>query len=144
MNILFVCSQNVGRSQTAAALYNSLVSDGHADSAGTKVGDEEGQTLAERAKVSNGAKEVLQVMHELGMDLSRHTRKQVRPEQLAQYDKVIVMAEPDTIPDWLRQSDKFVYWDVPDPRYLGLDAHRITLDALRRRIVELIESTSAG
>ncbi len=139
MNILFVCTQNVGRSQMAAALYNSLAAEGHADSAGTKVGDAEGQTLAERAKESPGARDVLTAMDDLGLDVSRKKRTQIREEQLAGYDKVVVMAEPDTIPGWLEKAENAVYWEVPDPRFSGLDATREARDAIKRNVVALLE-----
>ncbi|HSX42511.1 MAG TPA: low molecular weight phosphatase family protein [Candidatus Saccharimonadales bacterium] len=137
MKVLFVCTQNVGRSQMAAALYNSLAADGHADAAGTRV-DEPGQRLADRAHGHPGAQDVLSVMREDGLDLSHKTRHAVSKEMLDGYDHIIVMAEPDTIPDYLRDHPRAVYWDIPDPRFDGIDAARGTRDELKRRIVELL------
>jgi len=139
MNVLFVCTQNVGRSQMAAALYNALSDDNHADSAGTRV-DHEGQTLQERAQTSTGAADVLKVMREEGIDISHKHRSSVKEEMLDMYDQIIVMAEPDTIPHYLRGHPKAVYWDIPDPRFKGIDATRETRDELKRKIVELLEN----
>jgi len=140
MNVLFVCSQNVGRSQMAAALYNVLATDGHADAAGIRVGDAEGQTLGERAKESEGAQDVLTAMEDLRVDLSHEKRKQLHKEQLADYDLVVVMSEPEIIPDWLEKADNAVYWDIPDPRFSGLDATRVARDAIKRDVVALLQT----
>jgi arsenate reductase len=139
MNVLFVCTQNVGRSQMAAALYNALSDDNHADSAGTRV-DHEGQTLHERAKDSTGAADVIKVMKEEGIDVSNQHRNSVMEEMLGVYDQIIVMAEPDTIPQYLHNHPKAVYWDIPDPRFKGIDATRETRDELKRKIVDLLET----
>ncbi|HEV2027378.1 MAG TPA: hypothetical protein VGS16_02465 [Candidatus Dormibacteraeota bacterium] len=56
--VLFVCGQNAGRSQMAAALFNR-----HA--AGLAVADSAGTTPAVRVHP-----EVVEVMRELGIDLS--------------------------------------------------------------------------
>lgn len=139
MNVLFVCTQNVGRSQMAAALYNSLSDDGHASSVGTRV-DQPGQTLHQRAEHSTGAQDVLQAMEEEGIDISRRTRHALSAEMLGDYDQIIVMAEADTIPHYLHDHPKAVYWDIPDPRFSGLDATRETRDELKRKVVDLIDA----
>jgi protein-tyrosine-phosphatase len=123
----------------AAAFYNSLADGGHADSAGTRV-DPDGQTLHERAQNSTGAADVLKVMHEEGIDVSRKQRHAVTEEMLDDYDQIIVMAEPDTIPSYLHDHPKATYWDIPDPRFKGIDATRETRDELKRKIVELLET----
>lgn len=141
MNVLFVCTQNMGRSQMAAALYNSLVTktNGRADSAGTRV-DAEGQTLAERAKENIGAANVLIAMNDVGMDLSHKKRHAVTKEMLDDYDQIIVMAEPDTIPRYLHDHAKAVYWDIASPPLDGLDGIREVRDELKRKIVDLIDA----
>lgn len=139
MNVLFVCTQNVGRSQMAAALFNSLTGhEAHADSAGTRVGDEAGQTLAERAIQHEGAQHVLTVMREEGIDIRGRKRRNISEDLLDTYDEIVVMAEPDTIPKYLHDHPRAVYWDVPDPRFKGLDGARATRDDLKRRVVDLI------
>jgi arsenate reductase (thioredoxin) len=136
MKVLFVCTQNVGRSQMAAALYNTLSQDGHADAVGTKV-DEPGQTIGERAKASQGAWNVLSVMNEIGMDLYHRKRRKLTEAMLDEYDQIIVMAEPETIPKYLHNHTRALYWDIPDPRLRGIDATRETRDELKRKVVDL-------
>lgn len=143
MNVLFVCAYNVGRSQMAAALFNKHAQNGHADSAGTIVGDDHGQTITERAQNVGGAKNVISVMDEEGIDVREKTRTQIDEAMLSNYAKVIVMAEQDTIPDYLRSSDKFVYWHIEDPRTKDLDGVRAAKDDIKAKILEFIRDNKA-
>lgn len=139
MNVLFVCTQNVGRSQMAAALFNALEDDGHASAAGTKV-DDEGQTLADCARSYKGAEYVIKAMHEEGTDMSHKKRHGISKDMLDAYDQIIVMAEPDTIPKYLHNHPKALYWDIASPALTGVGAIRETRDELKRKIVDLLQS----
>jgi protein-tyrosine-phosphatase len=94
MKVLFVCVANVGRSQMAEAFFNRL-STHHASSAGTQVGDREGQTLADRARESEASStsgNMLKIMKdEEELDLRQKVRKQLTPEMVKEADKVIVI-----------------------------------------------------
>lgn len=138
MNVLFVCTYNVGRSQMAAALYNKYAEGGHADSAGTIVGGDHGQTIAERAQSVGGALNVLATMDEEGVDIRDSARTQIDESMMDNYDKVVVMAEQSTIPDWLRRSDKFTYWEIEDPRKKDLADTKATKEQIKRRVLNLI------
>ena len=95
----------------AEAIFNSLVTTDHiATSAGTKVGEFEGQKLKDYA----GAARALAALQEIGIDWSGHERNQVTPAMADEADKVIVMAEPETIPQWLSEHSKFTYWEIMD------------------------------
>ena len=132
MNILFVCRANVGRSQMAAALYNNLYPD-TASSAGTAV-DEPGQFLSDRP----GAKNAIEVMHELGIDISKNERTQLYEKDQLKYDLIVVMTDSGTIPDFLKQGENVEFWDVDDPRYMDLDETRKVRDLIKSSIDKLI------
>jgi protein-tyrosine-phosphatase len=140
MKVLFVCTQNVGRSQIAASMYNTLAINGHADAAGTRVDDED-ETIGELAKSHTAAWNVLSVMNEIGVDLWHRKRRKVTKDMLEDYDQIIVMAEPGTIPKYLRKNPKAVYWDMPESQFTGIDATRETRDELKRNVVEFIAQT---
>ena len=83
MKVLFVCRANIGRSQTAAGLYN-MIHPSQATSAGTKV-EPIGQKLSDRP----GAANAIIAMKEIGLDMSGNTTTQVTEKMLDNYDKVI-------------------------------------------------------
>ena len=99
----------------AATLYNKLTGSSDADSAGT-VTDNDGETLAQRATYRPAAKHVIAAMAKEGVDVSNNTRDLLTEDMLANYDKVVVMAEEETIPEFLKKSPKFVFWQVDDPK----------------------------
>ena len=116
MKVLFVCRQNVGRSQMAKAIYNSVTKTHDADAAGTHV-LEPGQTLLERKAVSTSKNFfVLDVMKEIGIDISNYTRTPLSEELVNDYDVVVSMVDEDDTPQWLLKSPKYTHWDVKDPR----------------------------
>lgn len=140
MKVLFVCKYNRGRSQMAAAFFNQHAKNGHADSAGTQA-ETAGDTLAKRAEESQGARNVLNVMTEKGHDLSQNVQDQLTEEMLNNYDKVIVMAEQDSIPDYLKSSNKFVYWRIEDPAKKTIEDTRKTRDMIEQKVLDLISES---
>ncbi|NIA09595.1 MAG: hypothetical protein GWP10_07675 [Nitrospiraceae bacterium] len=98
----------------AAALFNKY-SKIKTFSAGTKVFDKEGQKLKEIPL----AKPVIKFMREKGINIAESTRTQLTPEMIKKFDKIIVMAEPETIPEYLSRSNKIEFWDIKDPK--GMD-----------------------
>lgn len=137
--VLFVCTQNRGRSQMAAELFNKYTEKGHADSVGTKV-ETPGATIEARAKISEGAQNILTVMSEEGLDLSKNLQTQITEVMLNMYDKIVVMAEPETIPTYLQTNSKFEYWDIEDPRFKGLEGTRNTKDEIKQKVLKLLSS----
>ena len=75
-------------------------------SADTRVGNKDGQTLRERAWESYGAKTVLEIVGQEGIDISVNVRNQLTAEMVEQADNVIVMAEMETLPDYLSKHKK--------------------------------------
>ena len=131
MNILFVCQANVGRSQAAMELYHHK--GGLANSAGTKV-DTPGQTLAERP----GAFNIVQIMKEdYGIDMMHNIRTQISKENIKDCDKIIVMAERDTIPEWLSSDERFVFWAVNDPKGQDIPTTRHIVNEIKKKVDRL-------
>lgn len=130
MKTLFVCRANVGRSQAAMELYN-LHHPGEAESAGTMV-ETPGQLLRDRV----GANVIIDVMKTYGVDISQNVRRQLTPEMLKNYDKVIVLAEPESIPDWLR-GDNVKLWPTPDTKGEPFDVTQKIVAGIEARVAQL-------
>jgi protein-tyrosine-phosphatase len=125
MNVLFVCQANVGRSQVAMELYRKA--GGQADSSGTKV-DTPGATLAERPSSAT----IVEIMREKhNVDMIHNVRTQITEQNATGYDKIIVMAEKETVPDWLFADSRAEFWTIDDPK--GPDV------ATTNRIVQEVE-----
>jgi arsenate reductase len=99
--VLFVCRQNAGRSQMSQALFTRAASGRHhALSAGT--------TPAEHVHP-----EVLEVMNEIGIDLSDRTPQLLTREFAEQADLVITMGCGDECP--FIPGKRYLDWDLLDP-----------------------------
>lgn len=126
MNVLFVCQANVGRSQVGMELYRKK--GGTASSMGTKV-DTPGLTLAERPT----AKTIVGIMRETyDIDMINNVRRQLTEEAAKDFDKIIVTAEEETIPEWLKRDPRASFYAIDDPK--GQD------EATTRRIVEEVRT----
>ncbi|MEK6926003.1 MAG: low molecular weight phosphatase family protein [Nanoarchaeota archaeon] len=142
MNVLFVCYGNVGRSQIAEAFFNRYASKhNHADSAGTHVDGYDGktgQTLEEFAGIESGAKNVIIVMDEEGIDVSECRRTQITKEMLDNYDKIFVMAWPQECPDYLIKHSNVKFWKVENPVGTGYDVYKITREKIKSLVRLLV------
>ena len=142
MKILFVCRGNVGRSQMAEGLFNLLTHGKHeVASAGTKVKDKDGiDRNGQLLKDCNGAHNVVSALGELNIDVSNKPRIQLKPEMLNGVDKIVVMAEQENIPDYLRNDKRAIFWDVKDPKGTDLETHKKTRDQIKVMLEEWIKT----
>ncbi len=122
----------------AAELYNRLTNSQAANSAGTSVATP-GQSIAERALESRGAANVIKIMSEEGIDISNNIQQQVTKSMLDDCEQVIVMAEQETIPEFVKGSPKYVYWHIEDPVLKDLDETRATKESIKSLINILIK-----
>lgn len=140
MKVLFVCKGNVGRSQMAEAIFNKLAGGKHrAFSAGTWVYDKEGRSLGGQ-KISEvlEANEVVNSLKELGIDFSQSQRNQITPEMVMGADVIVVMAEVDTVPDFLKNEPKVTFWDVANPKGMNQEETNKIRNKITENIQELL------
>jgi arsenate reductase (thioredoxin) len=121
---LFVCLHNAGRSQMSAALFEREASGRHtALSAGT--------TPGERVHP-----EVIEVMNELGIDLSGREPQKLTTALAEQADIVVTMGCGDSCP--FIPGKRYIDWDLPDPKGRPLEEVRATREDIARRVRELV------
>ncbi len=124
MNVLFVCVQNAGRSQMAAALLDRAAEGRHAArSAGTRP--------ARRVHP-----EVVDVMAELGIDASRNVPRRLEREDAEWADVVVTMGCGDECP--YVPGTRYVDWELPDPAGQPPDEVRTLRDEIGRRVDALL------
>ncbi len=122
--VLFVCLHNAGRSQMSQALFEHAARGQHdALSAGA--------TPAEHVHP-----EVVQVMQELGIDLSDRVPQALTDELAHRADVVVTMGCGDACP--YIPGKRYIDWNLPDPSGLPLDQVRAIRDDIARRIDALL------
>ena len=125
----------------AEAIFNKLAPAGFsATSSGTKVFDKDGNSKeGEKLKDRVGAEQVLFVLNELGIRAEEAERNQITEESVTAADKIVIMAEKETWPDYLIGNDKIIYWDIIDPKAKGLDDTRAIREQIHGLVKRLIE-----
>jgi arsenate reductase len=122
--VLFVCVQNSGRSQMAAALMRSLGAGRvHVRSAGSQPG---GEILPA----------VVSVMAELGIDLDEEFPKPLTDDVVRAADAVITMGCGDACPVY--PGKRYLDWHLDDPADLDVDGVRGVRDDIRAHVERLL------
>jgi len=134
MKVLFVCKGNVGRSQMMAALFTKY-SGLKADSAGINVNENNNQKI----KTIPLAEPVIRFMKNEGIDVSENVRKQLTPDMIERYDRIVVTApELTTFPEYLKKTEKVEFWDIEDPKGMDdLNFQRI-ISKIKKRLKKFI------
>lgn len=143
MKVLFVCRGNVGRSQIAEAIFKRLTAEKHlVESAGTEARGSEGKDLDGMIlKDRASSRYAIECLREIGIDISDNLIKRLTPEMVESSDKIIVMAKPDAVPAFLKDTEKIIYWDVNDPDGQTIETHRKIRVEIQKLVAELIEKS---
>jgi protein-tyrosine-phosphatase len=120
---LFVCLHNAGRSQMSAALFER-------ESAGLHTAESAGTTPAEHVHP-----EVVEVMNELGIDLSSRVPQLLTSELAQRADVVVTMGCGDKCP--YIPGKRYIDWDLQDPKGKSIEEVRAIRDDIASRIVLL-------
>ena len=121
--VLFVCTHNAGRSQIAQALFERCAPDDvRAESAGSQP--------AQRVWP-----EVVEVMNEIGIDLSGRRPKRLSVEMQLHADWAVTMGCGDSCPYVPTMADD---WDIPDPARRSIDDVREIREMIDERVRELV------
>jgi arsenate reductase len=123
-NVLFVCLHNAGRSQISQALFERTAGEAHeARSAGTRPGD-------------RVHPEVVEVMREVGIDVSRRTPQRLTDELAGWADVVVTMGCGDECP--FIPGKRYLDWDLPDPTGRPLEEVREIRDDIDGLVEDLV------
>jgi protein-tyrosine-phosphatase len=126
--VLFVCLHNAGRSQMSRALFAEAAAGRHVALSAGSVADPDGRVHPE----------VVEVMGELGVDLSEVRPRRLSRELTEQADVVVTMGCGDACP--YIPGKRYVDWDLPDPKGRSIDEVRATRDEIGRRVTALLET----
>jgi arsenate reductase len=122
--VLFVCTHNAGRSQIAQAFFErDCTHDCRAESAGSQ-------------PAAHVWPEVVEVMREVGCDLSGVKPKRLSVEMQLHADWAVTMGCGDVCPYVPTRVDD---WDIPDPAGRTLDEVREIRDLIQERVADLLD-----
>jgi arsenate reductase (thioredoxin) len=125
--VLFVCLHNAGRSQMSAALFDRAADGRHqALSAGSEA-DPNGRVHPP----------VVEVMDELGIDLSDRRPQLLTDELAAKADVVVTMGCGDACP--FIPGKRYIDWELRDPKGRPLDEVRATRDQIADLVGQLVD-----
>jgi protein-tyrosine-phosphatase len=111
--VVFICRGNMHRSPTAAGLYNMLKKDNSfAESYGTMV-EAEGRSGIKLSTYPGFDRLINYLKKYYNIDISNHLCTQLKQEFLLDADKIIVMAEEEFIPTWLKEYN-YEHWNILD------------------------------
>jgi arsenate reductase (thioredoxin) len=124
-SVLFVCLHNAGRSQMSEALFERAAAGRHgALSAGT--------TPAGRVHP-----EAVEVMREVGVDLSQRRPRPLTRELAEQADVVVTMGCGDECP--YIPGKRYLDWDLPDPKGRPAAEVRAIRENIASRVRALVD-----
>ncbi len=139
MKVLFICYANVGRSQVAEAYFKTL-SRHNCDSAGIAVNERIAQRKLPSKKLKDNPSQhsVEFIRREFGIDVGEKERQQLVPEMIDTAEFVIVIAEKERWPGYLKEDGKVVFWDIPDPAEQADDFADELYKQVQRRVEQLV------
>ena len=123
---LFVCLHNAGRSQMSAALFERAAGGRHRALSAGSVADPGGHVYPQ----------VVEVMRELGMDLSARRPQRLTQELAERADIVVTMGCGDACP--YIPGKRYLDWELDDPKGRPLEEVRATRDDIARRVAALV------
>ena len=123
--VLFVCVHNAGRSQLAAALLDHRAN-------GSVLVRSAGSDPADRLNPA-----VVEVMTEVGLDISKEFPKPLTDESVAAADVVITMGCGDACPFY--PGKRYLDWDLEDPAGKSLATVRRIRDEIDERVRLLLD-----
>jgi arsenate reductase len=122
--VLFVCTHNAGRSQMAQALFERACPGG---CRGESAGSDPAKKLWP---------EVIEVMNEIGIDLSGRKPKRLTVEMQLHADWAVTMGCGDVCPYVPTRVDD---WDIPDPAGRSIEEVREIRDLIAERVQDLVD-----
>ena len=128
--ILFVCVENAGRSQIAEGFFRKYTTKYEPISAGT-------QPVREINPLA------IEVMKEVGIDISKQTPKMISEDVINQSNKIVNMGCMDRESCPALFLNDVINWAIPDPKGKSIDTVREIRNEIEKKIKELVTELEA-
>jgi arsenate reductase (thioredoxin) len=131
-HVLFVCLHNAGRSPMSQALFERAADGRHTSESAGSIAEPDGRVHPE----------VVEVMRELGIDLSKRTPQRLTDDLAAKADVLVTMGCGETCPYF--PGKRYIDWDLADPKGRPVEEVRATRDEIARRVEALVAELDAA
>ena len=78
-------------------------------------------------------------MEEEGINVSENTRKQLTPQMVENSDRVVVITSKDSWPEYLVESEKIIFWDIPNAVGMTPEAAQVVYDQVKKNVKALVD-----
>ncbi|MEB3218822.1 MAG: arsenate reductase, glutathione/glutaredoxin type [Nostocales cyanobacterium 94392] len=128
--VMFVCKKNSRRSQMAEAFTRTL-------------GEGKVTVTSSGLESSSVDPKTIEIMAEIGIDISNQTSKPLSDFNPEDYDVVISLCGcgVNLPPEWVTR-DIFEDWQLEDPQDRDVETYRRIRDDIKQRVLKLIETLS--
>ena len=126
--VLFVCVENAGRSQMAEAFFKKYA------------GDSFDVTSAGTTPLSQLNPIVVQVMKEVGIDLTQQSPKLLSDNMINDSEKTINMGCMDKESCPALFVNDVLDWNIEDPKEKTIEQVRLIRDDIKSKVLQFIES----
>ena len=126
---LFICTENIGRSQMAEALYNHVHGRNTSISAGIV-----------NSTYKYGGKprpDIVQIMKEVGISMNGHKIKELNKKMIDRVERIIVLCDKELCPQIVIEKANAVYINVEDPP--DKDKTMEVVRTMRGQIKQIVE-----
>ena len=132
--VLFICRENIGRSQVASEYCKQLYDHHQVYSAGVIV-DFPGQKLQDNEYAAN----VLRIMREEGLEIGDSVRTPLNEiiDDLPSFDRIIFMAEINLLPKQFMNVYNIEVWPIPDMKDLNIPETRHIIHGIRDKVRQM-------
>ncbi len=124
----------------AEALFNKI-SQHSSESAGTQVEALLAQEKPSTRTVNHATagQPVIDYMRGEGIDVSDNTRSQLTPKMVDEVDRVVVITSKESWPKYLLESEKVVFWDIPNAVAMTPEAASLIYDQVKEHVKEFVD-----
>lgn len=133
-NTLFICENNVGRSQMAQAFFNQFYPSAFGFSSGVNT------TYTSQPLLTCG-KNIVEIMNEEGIDLSLDLPRMISPEIVKRAKGIVSFIPEKLLPDYCLQIPHRTI-SIDDPKGIEKEKQRIIRDQIKK-IIEKLDFTSS-
>jgi len=130
MKILFICFGNIARSQMAQGYYNHYTNSSDATSAGA--------SMNAGTRYKHPTDDVIKVMREEGIDVSKNSVRTVTKEMVDEADKIVVFCDLSDCPRYVPDSGKTIHIKVTDPYWISEEYTRVSRDEVKKAVLDLL------